>query len=475
MADPNALAAALTALTTVLTNIQADQAAAAAAAVAAVPTVHVPTFDPFEAATAFDLSSRAGSLAYTTACSPLELKWDGTINKFPSFLIALRVRASEVNWGAPAPQGILAYTVGGTVRNLFTDHYSISEADLEAARAARTDDRAVQNSRTLFKCLKHSIEGDLRATLFDQDGNLPTHEDGPLFFKRLTSFTMAASLQLSMHSFQHILEFDPADHGFNIPTINTKLNHLFVLATTRERNLTQEERIQHTLTVYSRIKQPEIWAQYIRNQVDAFEEGTLINCQAVMNAASLKFTKISSTDSRFSSTTVTEDIVAMVATKRKKAPAGANEGGDTESKKDKDETKAPPFVKHFKSGSGDNATMFKVGDKKEWNGLTYHFCDCPTHRAKIKWHTHTAETCRTRKKWLEDGGTLSRNPPVAQIADNGTLETETMLTNPTGVTSTQGSSSTDITTMLAAALSMAGDNTAAKNAIADALNAIHDI
>jgi hypothetical protein len=474
MTDPNAaIAQALTALTQILT---AMQAAAAAAPVLVPPAPHVPTLDPFTAATPFDLSTRAGSHAYTTACSALEDKWDGTIAKFPAFLIALRVRGSEANWGAPAPQGILLYAVNGVDRNLFSDHFAIPIANLEAARAARVDDRAIQNARALFKCLKNSIEGDLHAALFHQDGNIPAHEDGPTFFKLLTSFTMAASLQLSMMSFQQILEFDPAEHSFNVPTINTKMNHLFVLATTRERSLTQEERIQHVLTAYARIKQPELWAQWVRNQVDAFEDGLLTNCQAFMNAASLKFTKISTSSSGFkgSSSTIQEDIVAMVAaTKRKKT--ASTDSNNAPRKTSGEDKKQPPFVKHFKSGTGDSATVFKVGDQKDWNDTTWYYCDCPTHRDRIKWHTHTAEKCRTRKKWIEDGGSRTP-PPVAQIATDS--ETATTLTSPTGTSSTGTTSSsgpTDITTMLAAALSMAGDNSATKEAIADALHAIHDV
>jgi hypothetical protein len=240
--------------------------------------------------------------------------------------------------------------------------------------------------------------------------------------------------------------------------------------------LTQEERIQHTLTAYACIKQPELWAQWVRNQVDNFDGGLLTNCQAFMNAASLKFTKIAAEGSgtfEGSASTIQEDIVAMMATaKRKKStmssdsPARPGKAGE--------EKKLPPFVKHFKSGTGDNATAFKVGDKKEWNDTTWYFCDCPTHRDCHKWHTHTHDTCRTRKKWLADGG--SRPPPVAQIANDQGLEASTALTTPTGISSsTGGTTSSDITTMLAAALSMAGDNMAAREAIADALNAIHDV
>ena len=108
----------------------------------------------------------------------------------------------------------------------------------------------------MYSCLKSSISGDLKSTLFSKVGNLPTHEDGTRLFAHLTTFTMAVSLQLSMDSFKQILEFDPADNAFNITAINTKLNHLFVLATTGQRILGEPDRIQHTLTAYACIKQP---------------------------------------------------------------------------------------------------------------------------------------------------------------------------------------------------------------------------
>eukprot|EP00980_Cylindrotheca_fusiformis_P004135 scaffold901_cov112-Cylindrotheca_fusiformis.AAC.1 len=38
---------------------------------------------------AFDLSSREGNAAFTKACSGLEEKWDGSIEKFPSLITGL--------------------------------------------------------------------------------------------------------------------------------------------------------------------------------------------------------------------------------------------------------------------------------------------------------------------------------------------------------------------------------------------------
>jgi hypothetical protein len=105
--------------------------------------------------------------------------------------------------------------------------------------------------------------------------------------------------------------------------INTKLIHLFVLATTRDRTLQDAKKIQHTIHVYSRIQQPELWAQWVRNQVDAFDEGRITVCQAFMNSAVIKYNKITGSSEggfRGSSSTVQDDIVAMVsATKHKRA------------------------------------------------------------------------------------------------------------------------------------------------------------
>lgn len=470
-AAPDALAAALQALAGAIANLQNQGGNPP-------PNLNPNVLDPFNAPNPFDLSSRAGSYAFATASAALDELWDGTIEKFPAFIISLRVRASEVRWNAAAPQGIMSYTVNATACNLLTEYHSIPEADLEAARLARADPRAIQNSKALYKCLKSSITGDLKAILFDQAGNLPTTEDGPLLFKKLTSFTMAASLQLSMMSFKNIIDFDPAAHGFSVPLVNTKLNHLFVLATTRERRLQETEKIQHTLTVYDRIKQPETWAQWVRIQVDRFDDGAITNCQDFMNSGALKYQKISSSSSGFSgsSSTLAEDIVAMVAstTKRKTLASSSNSSNSASTPPPTTGApkKVPPFVKHFKSSSGPDATIYKVGDTKEFNGQTYHFCDCTTHRDRIKWHTHPASTCRTRLRWLQnkDAGSV---PPIANIADTDSSSTPSTLDD-TSTVPPSAPDPTDVTALLSSALTLTNDHPAVAASIADALNAFHD-
>jgi len=135
-------------------------------------------------------------------------------------------------------------------------------------------------------------------------------------FQKLTTFTTVASNQLSMISFQNILDCSPSLHEFRIPKINSKLFHLFILATTQSRSLLDTEMIQHTMNVYAKILQLESWAQWVRNKIDSFEDGNITQCQTFMNSGVLKFNQIIGKCGSFSGsiTTVQQDIVAMVAT-----------------------------------------------------------------------------------------------------------------------------------------------------------------
>ena len=319
-----------------------------------------PTLTAFTNNTPFNLDSRAGATAFKQSSSPLDFEWDGSIQNFPPFMLALRSRAQEVKWGAPLPHGILTYAVPTglpvppgmqpvtTNRNLLTEYHTITEDVVEAARTARIDDRAIQNSTAMYKCLTRSITGDLSTTMFDQDGNMLSHHDGPSLLMKLLSFTMASSIQLSIQTVNQINNLEPADYQFNIPNINSKINHLFILATTGHRTLSDGKKMQHILTTYAKIKQPVAWAQWIQAQMDFFDNGQLSNAQAFMNQAVVKFTKISSMNEGFNgrSTSIQEDIVAMMATATAKTktrqPTKPKEEGGKRPK-----TPLPPFAKWF--------------------------------------------------------------------------------------------------------------------------------
>ena len=330
----------------------------------------------------------------------------------------------------------------------------------------------MQNSQAMYLCLKTSISGELKSLIYSQDGNLPDYEDGPLLFKKLTSLTMSSSLQLSNVAFKNILEFEPSSHEFSIPAINTKLNHLFILASTQARQLGKAERIQHTLTAYGRIRQPEEWAQWIRTQFNQFDDGQLTNSQDFMNKAVLQYNRISNSSEggfKGSANTIQEDIVAMLTTSKKRR-APPTEPPDQPSSKAK---KLPPFARHFKTSQASDARMYKVGDSKVWNNQTWYFCDAPTHKDKIKWHTHTAKSCCTRKNWL--ASKVKNEDTEANSADVDDADAQ-----PDDVSSTQSvapsaNAESDVTGLLAQALNLADGSTndAVKDMIAEAINILH--
>ena len=105
----------------------------------------------------------------------------------------------------------------------------------------------------MFSCIKLSIKGNIKDTIFTQFGNLPTHEDGIALFKKIATFTTVTSLQLSMLSFNNILNFNPFDYKFNTHVIHRKIIHLFILATTSSRTLFDSEKIQHISNVYVKL------------------------------------------------------------------------------------------------------------------------------------------------------------------------------------------------------------------------------
>ena len=450
MVDNVALATAITALTNAIALLQ-------------LPPVQPAVFDPFTPDLPFNLNTRLGSQAYSDIAAPLDEVWNGDVSTFPSFIVALTLRAKKGKWNAAPPHGILE--ING--HNILTEYHSTTDAEIATARTGRVNNRAIQNSKAMFECISSSIEGDVRNTIFTQVTNIPEHEDGIALFKKLTTFTTVASVQLSLISLESILSFNPFDCKFHIPTINTKLINLFSLATTRTRILDESERIQHTLNAYSKILQPEIWAQWVRNRTDSFEDGTITVCQDFMNSAAIKYAKIDGMKGGFKGSvdTVHEDIVALLAAKAKslkrKRQENEMEEDHTDRKKERRDND-PPFLKHFKCGQ--TGKHYAVGDTKDFKGTTYYFCDAPNHRFKTKWHKHHPDKCRLRKAWLKEKEEKETNPPPeANVGDAEENDDEDV--------SPDEPSNSNITALLASAMNLATDNDVVKDLIAEAINA----
>ena len=116
-----------------------------------------------------------------------------------------------------------------------------------------------------------------------------------------------------------------------------------------------------------------------------------------MNTATIKYYKIASSKEDFKGSvhTVQEEIVGFFSaqSKGKSKHKTKEEPDESSKKKTKRDTNctSPPFIKYYKN---ENGNKYKLGDKKEHNGLIFYYCDAPTYRDRVKWHTHTHEKCR---------------------------------------------------------------------------------
>ena len=456
-AQPNdALALAISSLAAAVANINSAPQS-------------IPIHDLFASGNALNLGTRSGMEAYEKMVEPLSQVWDGTPASFPTFIMNLRLRASKSKWNATGPSGIM--DVDGN--NILTSYHSIVDAQVESARSARVNPRAIQNSKALYHCLESSISGPVKTTIFTQAENIPKHEDGIALFKLITRYTAVSSVQLSNLSLQQILEFDPARLDFDIPNINTSLVSLFVLATTQNRKLDQSERIQHTLNAYSKILQPEPWAQWTRNRIDDFESDAINDCQALMNSAVLKSNKIIANKGKFdgSTSTVQEDIIAMFSKQsRPKVVKRKMDDEDDERRlkpklESRSEYKRCPFIKHTHEMKNGTKTNYKLGDKKDFTGKTFYFCDCPNHKNNAHWHPHPHNECRTRQRWLKKTSNKSVEANLVERED-------TIDTDEPEVADPIQSDNQGIQALLASALNMVQDDHVVRDAICDALNSL---
>lgn len=329
----------------------------------------------------------------------------------------------------------------------------------------------------MLRCIERSIDGTIKTTIFGQAGHLLQHEDGPVLFKKITGFTSISSSQLSLASLQKIIDFNPADNKFVISTINTKLTNLFLLATTNYRTLLDSDRIQHTLNVYTKILQTELWAQWVRDKTDAFDEGNITVCQDFMKLAVFKQNKIIGKQMRKSngsSSSVQEDIVAMFS-KRTRSSTKRKTSDNDDSDKSPPKTTVPPFLRHFNHVSYGITIKYKVGDSKKWNDTTWYFCDCPKHRNRVKWHKYPADEYRLRKKWLEDKVKVEANGADVDDEDEAVAEIDDAYKeNDPPTYSASNETASDPTILLASALNLLADNPIARDLVADALNAASD-
>lgn len=442
---------ALQALTQVVTLLATNQQNLPIIPPLVPPPAHAPVIDLFDDLAPFDLSSRAGQFAYSKASAILDVTWDGAnSSSFHNLVVALLTRSAECKFDAPSPYGIVDVpTSPGTTANIFLDFSDITTAHCTAARLARTaHPRAKQNAAALYDCLKLSITGSLHSLLFEQFADRPTHGDGIALFKRLTDFASTSSFELSNQAIYQLTTFAPSQFDFNIPKINLQLSVLFFQA--KRSLVTESQKIHHTLKVYEKIKQPDKWSTFVCNSLDEYENQTLTDCQFFHNKAVKKYNAICLSNGGLfggSSNSHTDDFVAMKAAFQKTIAVSSNPSNKrlpgvsypprnpSSSKKPRVPFipfERPPFHQHTTKGgaTGSTAVPYKVGDTRDWNDNTYHFCDATTHKDQSHWHKHRTADCSIRAKFLANrSSTTSTNAPAAHAHFGTSVHTE-VLNNP---------------------------------------------
>ena len=93
-----------------------------------------PLTSPYEGGP-LDLASRHGSSLLRDGAQALASKFTGKVNALQLFLADLKTRAKTCRWDHPT-HGILTVVVAGTKYNLLDDYGKITDAQVEAARAA---------------------------------------------------------------------------------------------------------------------------------------------------------------------------------------------------------------------------------------------------------------------------------------------------------------------------------------------------
>ena len=194
-----------------------------------------------------------------------------------------------------------------------------------------------------------------------------------------------------------------------------------------------------------------------------------------MNSATVKYNKIVSKKGYFEGSVHTfhKDIVALLAMQPKKSFKRKIKGKYGEPSNKRTTREPLPFVKHSKDST---SKAYKVGDTKEQDGNMFYYCNSPTHRDCIKWHTYSHGNYCVRKAWLQKTSKDGADTPAQ--ANTGEVDADQINSIPTDATSALTSEDVcqqSLKTLLATAMNLVTDNDVLRNHIAEAINTASSI
>ena len=178
-----------------------------------------------------------------------------------------------------------------------------------------------------------------------------------------------------------------------------------------------------------------------------------------MNSAAIKHLFIAEKSGfQGSLATKEKDIVAMLSKTKKGVTLSSNINKNNDKALDGARKYAvPPCVKE----TVNNTIANKVSDTKTWNKTLWYYCDLRNHRNRMRWHKHKATDCKSRLCHLQSNAST----PASNLANDKSPHKEASADQP--VSTDDGN---DITSLLASALNMSGDNPELQEKITMALS-----
>ena len=282
--------------------------------------------------------------------------------------------------------------ISGTAYNLLDDYGKITAAQIEAAHvtcASAGDIRARQNAQMMYECLTNSITDDAKSALASRELNF--HEDGPTLFFHIVNQLFTAMFLNAQATLNKLAEFHPKHFRYDILQVSNFIHaavKTLKAASSSGGMITDQETLYFQFKIYKKIKAPAEWISHI-----LFLEATIASnagylLDTLFNEVQSKYTNLSNQGLWCpSNKTPEEQTLAMVAQQQQnKSKGSSSPKKESSSKSPSKEEKGPPFA-HKES---------KLGDTKQWNGKTYHYC--PANHKHTHWHTHKVEECNTYKK-----------------------------------------------------------------------------
>lgn len=365
------------------------------------------TITPWEG-NALNYNDKSDLNLFINSAKPLATKFTGKPSEMATFVEELKARAKRCHWNSNA-HGVTSIP-HGTAPNvvhldLFEHWGRITATAVAAARTARNagqpDLRAQQNAAMMYLCIYETLGGNALSAIVNERDN-PVPNDGPSIFVRVVHNTFPDLLHQALAARENLLSLHPKKYSYNIKSITGYLRVQFnLIEGSSDHPMSEIDKIFYSKRVLEQIKTPAEFASYMQLQFSKAGDDPNYKASTLMLKAEAKEAEIKNPDpSKWTASdrTPQEQVLAMMTqvVQTSKGNSNNNENDNDSNTNDKSNNNSsdkdrPPFYN----------SKGKLGDKKEWKGKTWYYCDAP--HPKGNWVTHDPAGCRLKAKMEKDG------------------------------------------------------------------------